>query len=98
MTTNYGNAFNLAQGIPALSNANAQGVLEAQGLLRSMPAQNLGMLANLTVPIAGLGGQVSGTSQGTQQGSQTMSGAQQFATIAGGLGSLIPRAPMTFNF
>lgn len=43
------------------------------------------MLANIGVPIAGLGTQTSGTTTGTQQ----MSGAQQFATIAGGIGNLL---------
>src|SRR5512139_551511 len=86
MTRNQGNAFNLAQAIPQLMNMGPQGVLAAQQLQRQIPLQNLGMLANLSVPIAGLGGQTNNTSN--SQGSQTMSGAQQFATIAGGIGGL----------
>jgi hypothetical protein len=54
-------------------------------LAQSIPAQNLGLLAQIGVPIAGLGQQTSGTTQGTQQ----MSGAQQFGTIASGIGSLL---------
>jgi hypothetical protein len=45
--------------------------------------QALGLLAQIGVPIAGLGSQSTGQSQGTKQ----MSGAQQFATIAGGVGN-----------
>ena len=47
--------------------------LAAEGLRQGIPAQNLGMLANIGVPIAGLGSQ----SQGTSTGTQTMSPWQQ---------------------
>lgn len=56
---NQAQAFNFANMIPALANASPLGVLGAQTLQRQTPLQNLGMLANLTVPIAGLGGQSS---------------------------------------
>ena len=62
-----------------------------QSLAQQIPAQNLGLLAQIGVPIAGLGSQTSGTTQGTQQ----MSGAQQFATLAGGIGSLLGSATGT---
>ena len=52
-------------------------------LTQSIPAQNLSLLAQIGVPIAGLGSQSSGNTQGTQQ----MSGAQGFGSIAGGIGS-----------
>jgi hypothetical protein len=55
--------------------------LQAEAARRGIPVQALGMLAQIGIPIAGLGGQSTGQSQGTQQ----MSGAQQFATIAGGI-------------
>src|SRR5512139_1810950 len=96
MTRNQGNGLNLAQAIPQLMNMGPQGVLAAQELMRQIPLQNLGMLANLSIPIAGLGGQTN--SQGTSNTQNTMSGAQQFATIAGGIGSLMPKAPMSFSF
>jgi hypothetical protein len=75
--------------------SSAQGALNAQNyapqqqlalaqLAQSIPAQNLQLLAQIGVPIAGLGSQTNGTTQGTQD----MSGAQQFGAIAGGLGSL----------
>lgn len=63
-------------------------------LTQSIPAQNLGLLAQIGIPIAGLGSQSTGSSQGTS----TMSGAQQFATILQGIGSLVPKGTTTFNF
>ena len=60
-------------------------------LAQSIPAQNLGLLAQIGVPIAGLGSQSSGTTQGTQQ----MSGADQFSKIAGGITSLLGSMPGT---
>jgi hypothetical protein len=44
----------------------------------------LGLLAQIGIPIAGLGSQSSGPVHGTQQ----MSGAQQFGSIANGAGNL----------
>ncbi len=70
-------------GMPAAQNAGATGILNAASLQRNLPLQNLAGILGLTLPIAGLGGQTSGQSSGTQQ----MSGAQQFATIASGLGN-----------
>src|SRR5512139_3701230 len=60
---NQGQAFNFANMIPALQNASPLGVINAQSMQRAAPLQNLGMLANLSVPIAGLGGQVNSNSQ-----------------------------------
>jgi hypothetical protein len=71
--------------VPQAANASATGILNAENLLRTLPLQNLGLLSNLTIPIAGLGGQSYGTSNTI--GTQTMSPAQQFATIMGGLNS-----------
>ncbi|PDT55761.1 hypothetical protein CO678_41985 [Bradyrhizobium diazoefficiens] len=69
-------------------------VLQAQQYLQSIPQANLAGLAQIGIPIAGLGSQSSGTSNTTNQ----MSGAQQFATILQGLGSLMPKGPMNLNF
>lgn len=63
--------------LPQVANAGATNTLSAEGLARGLPLQNLGLLENLTVPIAGLGGQSSGTS--SMQGSYTMSPVQQAA-------------------
>jgi len=65
-------------------NSGANNILAAEAQKLGIPLQNLGLLAQIGVPIAGLGG----SSSGTRTGEQQMSGAQQFATIAGGLGSL----------
>ncbi len=75
-------------------NAGATSALQAYLTQQGIPIQNLGLLANIGVPIAGLGSQSTGTANTTNQ----MSGAQQFATILGGIGSLIPKGPLTLNF
>ncbi len=82
-----GNA-NRLQGITSSNDAlTAQNygpatMLQLEQLKQGIPMQNLGLLTQIGVPIAGLGTQSQGTS--TQQ----MSGAQQFGTIAGGLGNI----------
>jgi len=61
-------------------NASANAELSAEAARRGIPVQALGLLAQIGIPLAGLGQQTSGT----QTGSQTMSGAQQFAQIGQG--------------
>ena len=64
--------------------------LAAEGLRQGIPAQNLGMLANIGVPIAGLGSQSQGTSTGTQTMSpwqQLMQGANLFSGGSGNGGN-----------
>lgn len=81
---------NQGQGVTAAgqaldaSNAGNNATLAAEAQRRGIPVQALGLLAQIGVPIAGLGSQSQGTGTQTNQ----MSGAQQFATIAGGLGGL----------
>ena len=81
---------NQGQGVTAAGqaldarNAGNNATLAAEAQRRGIPVQALGLLAQIGIPIAGLGSQSQG--QGTQ--TNQMSGAQQFATIAGGLGSL----------
>jgi hypothetical protein len=81
---------NQAQGVTAagaaneVQNAGANATLEAEAKRRGIPVQALGLLAQIGIPIAGLGGQSTGTSTGTQQ----MSGADQFLKIANGAGGL----------
>lgn len=90
-----------AQGQQGLANqlqgvTSAQDALNAQNygpqqqlalaqLAQNIPAQNFALLAQIGVPIAGLGSQSSANTHGTEQ----MSGAQQFSTIAGGIGNLL---------
>jgi hypothetical protein len=59
-------------------------ILNLEQLKQSIPAQNLGLLAQIGIPIAGLGSQSSGTSNTENQ----MSGVQQFMGIMQGIGSL----------
>lgn len=81
--SNAGSAYNAQNlGLQALLNA-----LITQGQL---PIQNAGALAGILGPIAAQFGQQNGS--GSQQGSSTMSGAQQFALLgqgAGGFGKLL---------
>lgn len=66
------------------SSANAY--LNANSLRRSIPTNQLGSLSGILGPLAQAFGTQNG--QSNSQGSQDMSGAQQFATIAGGLRGL----------
>ncbi|MDE5451334.1 tail fiber domain-containing protein [Bradyrhizobium sp. CSA112] len=81
---------NQGQGVAAAgaatdaANAGANATLQAEAARRGIPVQSLGLLAQIGIPIAGLGSQSSGTATGTKQDS----GAMQFGQIAGGLGSL----------
>lgn len=67
----------------AAQNYGATQMLNLEQLKQQIPAQNLGLLANIGVPIAQLGGTKTGTSDQTNQ----MSGAQQFAMIGQGAGA-----------
>jgi hypothetical protein len=91
---NRGQGVTAAGSATDAANAPANAILQAEAARRGIPVQALGLLAQIGIPIAGLGSQSTGQSQGTQQ----MSGADQFGKIMGGIGSLIPKAPMTFNF
>ena len=57
-------------------------LLQLEQLKQGIPMQNLGLLTQIGVPIAGLGSQSQGTSTTKQPWSQT------FAQVAGGLGGL----------
>ncbi len=80
---NQGQGVGVAGAATDIANAGANATLQAEAARRGIPVQALGLLANIGTPIAGLGGQ----STGQSSGSQTMSGAQQFGTIANGIGS-----------
>jgi hypothetical protein len=66
-------------------NAGATSALQAYLQQQGIPIQNLGLLSQIGIPIAGLGSQSTGTAQGTAQ----ESGAQQFGQIAGGVGNIL---------
>lgn len=65
-------------------NAGANATLQAEAARRGIPVQALGLLAQIGIPIAGLGGQSTGQSNTTNQ----MSGVQQFQGIMNGIGGL----------
>jgi hypothetical protein len=90
---NQGQGVGAAGAANDANNAGANATLAAEAARRGIPVQALGLLAQIGVPIAGLGGQSTGTSSGTNQ----MSGAQQFATITQGIGNLYPKAPIKFG-
>ncbi len=101
---NRGAGAAMIPGITSMQDAEANAVLQAEAKRRGVPAEALSLLAKIGVPIASLGQQSSGSgySQSSsdmssnaagigfsnQQGRNTMSGAQQFATIAQGVNSL----------
>lgn len=91
---NQGTGVNAASAATAAADDPYNKMLAAEAQKRGIPLSLMSQLAGIAGPIAGLGGTSSGTSSGTQQ----MSGAQQFGTIMGGIGQLMPKAPMTFNF
>jgi len=82
---NQGQGVTAAQSALDAQNYGANATLAAEAQRRGIPVQALGLLAQIGVPIAGLGTQSTGNTSSTQQ----MSGAQQFATLAGGISNLL---------
>jgi hypothetical protein len=82
---NQGQGVAAAQSAIDAQNYGANATLAAEAQRRGIPVQALSLLTQIGVPIAGLGQQSSGTTNGTQQ----MSGAQQFSTLANGIGGLL---------
>jgi hypothetical protein len=68
------------------TNYGQNAILNAEAARRNIPLQSLGLLAQIGIPIAGLGSQTTGTS--STQKNDKMSGAQQFGLITGGLSKL----------
>lgn len=89
---NQGQGIQVAGQAQDAQNAGANATLQAEAARRGIPVQALGLLAQIGIPIAGLGGTSSGTSTGNSNGTtnQTnqMSGAQQFGMIANGVGNM----------
>lgn len=88
---NQGQGVTAAQSALDAQNYGANATLAEEAQRRGIPVQALRLLAQIGVPIAGLGTQSNGTTTGTQQ----MSGADQFGKIASGIGSLLGTAPGT---
>jgi hypothetical protein len=78
LTGNQAQGTQYAALAPTYQNAPAQAQLAASAAARGLPLNNLGMLENLTVPIAGLGNQSSSSSQ-------TQSNASPYSMIMGAL-------------
>ena len=86
---NQGQGVAAAQSALDAQNYGANATLAAEAQRRGIPVQALGLLAQIGVPVAGLGSQSNGTTTGTRQ----MSGAEQFGTIAGGIGNILKYMP-----
>lgn len=82
---NRGQGITAAQSALDAQNYGANATLAEEAQRRGIPVQALSLLAQIGVPIAQLGGQNNSTTTGTQQ----KSGVDQFATIAGGINSLL---------
>lgn len=88
---NQGQGVTGAQSALDAQNYGANATLAEEAQRRGIPVQALGLLAQIGTPIAQLGTQSNSTTTGTQD----MAGAQQFATLASGIGSLL--SPFKFN-
>lgn len=91
--TNQGQGVTAARSALDAQNYGANAMLAEEAQRRGIPVQALGLLAQIGVPIAGLGGQTNGTTTGTQQ----LSGVDQFSKIAGGIGSLMGASTVGAN-
>jgi len=90
---NFSNGVGTAGNALDVSNYGANAALQAEAQRFGIPASQYQTLLGSIAPIAAQFGQNNGHSEGEQQ----MSGAQQFATIASGLGSLWPRGNISFG-
>jgi Chaperone of endosialidase len=86
---NQGQGVSAAQSALDAQNYGANATLAEEAQRRGIPVQALSLLAQIGTPIASLGTQSSGTTTGTQD----MSGAQQFSTLASGIGNLAKFSP-----
>jgi hypothetical protein len=66
--------------------------LSAEAARRGIPLSTMQQMAGIVTPIAGLGGQTNSTDKSTS----TMSGAEQFGTIAKGAAAAASTAAMIF--
>jgi hypothetical protein len=82
---NQGQGVSTAQAALDAQNYGANATLAEEAQRRGIPLQALGLLAQIGTPIGQLGSQGNSTTTGTQQ----LSGAQEFATLAGGINSLL---------
>jgi hypothetical protein len=83
---NQGQGVTAAGQAGAASNVGYDATLAAEAQRRNIPVQALGLLAQIGVPIAGLGSQ----SQGTSQTEKQMSGIEQAMGIGNVFKSFFP--------
>lgn len=89
--TRFGNQVQgagMTDAATAAQNYGPTQTLMIEAMRRGIPIEQLQQLTGILGPIAGLGG------TSNSSGSNTMSGAAQFATIASGIGNLMPKTPM----
>jgi hypothetical protein len=90
---------NFTNGVGAVSsglnaqNAAPTAAINAMAQQFNIPASQLQTLLGMVSPVAAQ----FGTQNGQSTGESTMSGAQQFATIAQGIGSLWPKGNISFG-
>jgi hypothetical protein len=90
---------NFTNGIGAVSsgleaeNAAPTATINALAQQFNIPASQLQTLLGSISPVAAQ----FGTQSGTSTGENTMSGAQQFALLASGVGSMMPKGPISFG-
>ncbi|MGJ4945883.1 tail fiber domain-containing protein [Bradyrhizobium sp. HKCCYLS1011] len=82
---NQGQGVTAAQSALDAQNYGANATLAEEAQRRGIPLQTLQLLAQIGTPIAGLGQQSNSTGTTVQE----KSGIDQFATLAGGIGSLL---------
>lgn len=91
--TNFTNGVgSVSTGLNA-QNAAPTAAINAMAQQFNIPASQLQTLLGMVSPVAAQ----FGTQNGQSTGESTMSGAQQFATIAGGIGSLWPKGNISFG-
>jgi hypothetical protein len=81
---NQGQGVTAAGQALSANNQGANAALQAEAARRGIPVQALGLLAQIGIPIAGLGGQSQGTSNTTNQASLS----QQIGQIGAGFGGI----------
>lgn len=91
--TNFTNGVGTAGQAIDASNYGANAALQAEAQRFGIPASQYQTLLGAIAPVAAQ----FGTQNGKSEGTQTMSGAQQFLTIAQGIGSLWPKGNISFG-
>jgi hypothetical protein len=91
--TNFTNGIGAVSSGLEAENAAPTATINALAQQFNIPASQLSTLLGTISPVAAQFGTQNGTSDTTSQ----MSGAQQFATILSGIGSIMPKGPISFG-